>query len=363
MSKQVVFRNAIQSSHEDIEAREELIPVAKPGGVVIEVKAVSLNYRDLVIAGSGLSAEAKASIAKSGTKILPIADDLVPTSDASGEIIEIGQGVSDFKVGDHVVVTFDESQLYGLAGDMRRAYGGGIDGFLRQYADIPASSLVRIPKETPLTWAQWACLPCAGVTAWNALYGLVPLRPAQTVLIEGTGGVSIIALLLAKAAGAKTIVTSSSDDKLKIMKDKYSADYTINYKTHQNWSEKVLECTNGEGVDHVIENGGVSTIEQSINSAKRGTGVVSIIGMLSGFVHEQIPNVPMQTLLKTCVLRGIYVGPRQMLEDLVRVVTVHNLQMPVDQEFEFTPEGVQAAFGHLKAGKHIGKVCIAVNPY
>ncbi|KAG8627718.1 hypothetical protein KVT40_003591 [Elsinoe batatas] len=146
---------------------------------------------------------------------------------------------------------------------------------------------------------------------------------------------SPLALQLAKAAGAKTIITSSSDEKLQFVTKKYGANYTINYKTNPNWSEKVLECTKGEGADYVINNAGVPTVEQSINSVKTGTGIVALVGALTGMAHDKIPNVPLQTLMKSCVLRGIYVGPRTMLEDLVKVVAAHDLEMPVDQVFKF----------------------------
>lgn len=167
-----VFRNSTNRSYEDIVPRDEPIPKTSWGQAVIKVKAVSLNYRDLVMSGSANPLGAK--------------KDLVPLSDASGVIVEVGEGVEDVQVGDHVVAVFDQSFLYGQRKDWTHSYGGAIDEFLREYADVPASSLVKIPKDSPLTWAQWACLPCAGVTAWNALYGLVPLRSAQTVLLEGT---------------------------------------------------------------------------------------------------------------------------------------------------------------------------------
>ncbi|TKX18216.1 zinc-type alcohol dehydrogenase-like protein 5 [Elsinoe australis] len=281
-----VFRNSTNRSYEDIVPRDEPIPKTSWGQAVIKVKAVSLNYRDLVMSGSANPLGAK--------------KDLVPLSDASGVIVEVGEGVEDVQVGDHVVAVFDQSFLYGQRKDWTHSYGGAIDEFLREYADVPASSLVKIPKDSPLTWAQWACLPCAGVTAWNALYGLVPLRSAQTVLLEGTGGVSIIGVLLAKAAGARIIITSSSDEKLKIVKE-------------------------------------------------------------NGIHHEQMPNIIMQAVMQACVLRGIYVGPKTMLEDLVEVVSAHNRPMPVSDTFEFTQEGVLAAFRHLKDGKHIGKICIDVD--
>jgi NADPH:quinone reductase-like Zn-dependent oxidoreductase len=177
------------------------------------------------------------------------------------------------------------------------------------------------------------------------------------VLLQGTGGVSIIGLQVARAAGAVTIITSSSDEKLKYVKEKYGADYTINYRTHPDWQNEVLEYTGGRGVDYVIENGGIGTIQKSVESLVNG-GTVALIGFLSSIPPEKRPDVTLLALMKSAVVRGILVGSKQQQEELIRFVVAKDLHFAVDKEFEFTEEGVFNAFDYLMAQSHIGKVCI-----
>lgn len=173
----------------------------------------------------------------------------------------------------------------------------------------------------------------------------------------GTGGVSLTALIFAKAAGATTIITSSSDKKLEYVKAKYGADYTINYNTHPNWAAEVKRITNGEGVDNVIEVGGVGTISQSIESLTWG-GVVSVIGFLSSLSDDKMPNVTFQTLAKGAVLRGILAGSKQQLEEAVKFIGSQKLPVPVDKTFSFNREDIISAFKYVESGQQIGKVCI-----
>lgn len=173
----------------------------------------------------------------------------------------------------------------------------------------------------------------------------------------GTGGVSLTALIFAKAAGATTIITSSSDKKLEYVKAKYGADHTINYKTHPNWAAEVKRITNGDGVDHVIEVGGVGTIEQSIESVTWG-GIVSVIGFLSPLASDKMPNVTFQTLAKGAILRGILAGSKQQLEEAVKFIGNQKLSVPVDKIFSFNREDIISAFKYVESGSHIGKVCI-----
>jgi NADPH:quinone reductase-like Zn-dependent oxidoreductase len=175
--------------------------------------------------------------------------------------------------------------------------------------------------------------------------------------VTGTGGVSLTGLIFAKAAGATTIITSSSNEKLDYIKERYGVDHTINYKTHPNWASEVKRITRGEGVDHVLEVGGVGTIEKSIDSVAWG-GIISVIGFLSSLADDKMPNVTFQTLAKGAVLRGILAGSKQQLEEAVKFIGTQNLSVPVDKIFPFTREGVISAFEYVASGKHMGKVCI-----
>lgn len=176
----------------------------------------------------------------------------------------------------------------------------------------------------------------------------------------GTGGVSLTALVLAKAAGATTIITSSSDEKLEFVKSKYGAEYTINYKTYPNWAAEVQRITNGQGVDHVIENGGVGTIEQSLGAVAYG-GTVHVIGFLTGVEQDKMPNVTMLALLKAAIVRGILGGSKQQLEEAVRFVAKQNLTLPLDKTFSFNRDDILASFKYVADGKHMGKVCISLD--
>lgn len=177
---------------------------------------------------------------------------------------------------------------------------------------------------------------------------------------QGTGGVSITALIFAKAAGAKTIITSSSDEKLELVKSKYGPDHTINYKKTPDWAAKAMELTKGRGVDHILENGGSGTIKQSIEAITPG-GVISCIGFLGVADQSNMPDVALLALGKGCVVRGINIGPKSMLEDLVRFVDNAKLRMPIEHEFDFTRDGVLAAYKHLESAQHVGKVAIRVD--
>ena len=229
---------------------------------------------------------------------------------------------------------------------------------LRQYIAVPASAIVKIPYTSKLSWAQLAGLVCTGTTSWNALYGNLPLKPGQTVLFQGTGGVSMTGLMLAKAAGANTIITSSSDDKLRMAKEKYGADHLINYKTTPNWAEKTNELTNGHGADFIIENGGSGTIAQSIECCARG-GQIAVIGFLEP--AKEMPDVASLVLGKGCIVRGINVGAKQLTEDLVAFVCSKDLQMPVEKTFGFSRDEILEAYKYLESGSHVGKIAINIS--
>ncbi|KFY09444.1 hypothetical protein V491_08171 [Pseudogymnoascus sp. VKM F-3775] len=345
MSTHKVFRLQSQGSHRNIKQDAEPIPTIESHEILLRIRGLSLNYRDLAVAN--------------GTYPFPVKDQVIPCSDAAGEIIEVGSLVEGLKVGDRVVANFDVTNLYGPQKDWNHGHGAPIDGFLREFAALPASAVTKIPEGAKLSFVQMAGLVCTGVTAWNALYGNIPLKPGQTVLFQGTGGVSITGLLLAKAAGASTIITSSSDDKLTFVQKKYGADHIINYKTTPNWAAAANKLTGGEGVDYIFENGGSGTIKQSIDCIKMG-GSIAVIGFLSAAKQEDMPDVAGLALSKGCIVRGITVGSKQLLEELVRFVVNKALQPPVEKTFGFTMEEVIAAYDYMQGGSHIGKICISI---
>lgn len=300
----------------------------------------------------------------------------IPCSDAAGDIIEVGEDVRGLQNGDRVVVSFDLNNLYGPQKDFLTCQGGGCDGVLAQYIARPASSVVKVSSTAPQSYSELASLVCTGVTSWNALYGNVPLKPGQTVLVQGwlhssfcvfnrssiilgTGGVSMTAAVLAKAAGATVIVTSSSDKKLESVKSLVQPDHCINYKRTPDWASKAQELTGGKGVDHIIEIGGIGTMEQSIQAIAPG-GVISVIGYLAPCDPSQRPDVPLLALLKNCVVRGVLIGPRCMLEDLVTFVESRRLRFHIEKEYRFTREDIIAAYEAIESGKHVSKVCIVV---
>ncbi|KAE9375115.1 putative zinc-type alcohol dehydrogenase-like protein [Stipitochalara longipes BDJ] len=346
MSTHLVFRLEEEGSHRNLKQFEEPKPVIDRHEVLVKVRGISLNYRDIVIANGGYP--------------FPNKEKVIPCSDAAGEVVEIGSSVEGLKVGDHVVANFDVSNLYGPQSDWQHGHGGPIDGMLRQYVSLPGNAVVKIPKHAKLSFTEMASLVCTGTTAWNALYGNIPLKPGQTVLFQGTGGVSITGLILAKAAGATTIITSSSDKKLQLVTKKYGPDHVINYKTTPNWAAEAKRITAGRGVDHVFENGGSGTIKQSIECITMG-GIISVIGFLSEAKQEEMPDVAGLALSKGCVVRGITVGSKQLLEEMVRFVVNRELRPPVEKTFRFSTEEVIAAYDYLQSGTHIGKVCISLD--
>src|SRR5262245_24571961 len=240
-------------------------PKAGPGEVLIRVRAVSLNYRDLLIAQGRYMRGLK----------LP----LIPTSDGAGEIVETGAGVTRVKTGDRVAGIFMQNWPSGEVSPYvpRVALGGSVDGMLAEYVVLPQDGVVHIPPH--LSFEEAAALPCAAVTAWNALTSWV-LRPGISVLVQGTGGVSIFALQLAKLSGAQVIVTSSSDEKLR-KAGELGASGLINYRTTPEWDQTVIELTKGIGVDHIVEVGGPGTLARSMNAVRVG-GRISVIGFLGG---------------------------------------------------------------------------------
>ncbi|KAI8879239.1 NAD(P)-binding protein [Backusella circina FSU 941] len=345
-TEQTVFRITGFSGQDDIKSFKEPVTVnLEKDEVLVKIKAVSLNYRDLVISNN--------------TFIAPTKKNVVPGSDASGEIVKVGSDVKHLEVGDRVITNFDAETFYGPIKAQETSFGLIEEGVLAQYRVFSKYSINKIPKDSHLTDEEASVLVCTGVTAWNALYGSSESFVAgQTVLILGTGGLSVTALVLAKAAGAVTIITSSSDEKLKYVKEKYGADHTINYSTNPDWDQEVLKLTNGEGVDLVVENGGNGTVAKSIASTKFG-GQVALIGFVTQ--PKEMPDMLTALISKTVTARGIFVGSKQLAEGLIKFVHAKKLRMPVEKVFGFNEEEVHAAYVDIKNTSHVGKIVIKVD--
>ncbi|KAF2021160.1 NAD(P)-binding protein [Aaosphaeria arxii CBS 175.79] len=346
MATQRVFRLPQRTSIHDLTVGEEKVPEPAAHEVLVRIRSVALNFRDFAVS--------------TGKYPFPVKENVVPCSDLAGEVVGLGSAVEDFSEGDKVIASFDLNTPSGAMQDWLHSLGGVYDGALRQFIALPWAVLVKVSSSTSLGFSQLAALVCTGTTAWNALYGNMQLKPGQTVLLLGTGGVSITGLILAKAAGAQTIITSSSDSKLKHVQEKYGVDHIINYKSNPNWSEEVLRITGGRGADFIFENGGAGTIEQSINSVAYG-GNIAVIGFLASADKDKMPDVAALALSKGAVVRGIMVGSTEHLREVTRFVTSKNLQVAVEKEFGFSREDVIAAFEYLVSGQHVGKICINVD--
>ena len=316
-------------------------PDPGPGQIRLRVRATSLNFRDLIVAKGGY----------------PRNDHYptIPLSDAAGQIDALGPGVdgqaSGWAVGDRVSPNFLPGWTAGPVSEsaITGALGGGIDGVLAEYLCVPAASLVAVPEH--LSFEQAATLPCAAVTAWNALT-CSPSRPGQTVLLLGTGGVSIFALQLAKTLGLTAIITSSSDEKLEQARQ-LGADHTINYAKTPEWQDEARRLTDGRGVDRVIEVGGDGTLPRSLAATAVG-GTIALIGLLAG--GEPPSLLPL--LLNAQRIQGIYVGSAALFAEMNRAVTAHRLEPVIDQTFDF--DQAPDAYRHLQSQKHLGKVVIRV---
>ena len=307
------------------------------GEARVRVKAVSLNYRDLMTVTDGASRNLQ----------LP----LIPLSDGAGEVVAVGEGVTRVKPGDRIMGIFMQNWVAGepTLVHTQTALGGAIDGMLAEEVVLHEDGLVPIPDY--LSYEEGATLPCAGVTAWQALVTQGGMKAGDSVLVLGTGGVSIFALQFAVAAGARVIATSSSDAKLERAQQLGATD-VINYRTTPDWDQRVIELTDGVGVDHVVEVGGPGTLEKSLNAVRVG-GNVSLIGTLtSGTVN------PMMILRKTIRLQGIYVGSREMFEAMNRAMTARRIHPIIDRVFPF--EQTREAFKYMQSAAHFGKIVITL---
>jgi NADPH:quinone reductase-like Zn-dependent oxidoreductase len=309
-----------------------------PGQAVVRVRACSLNYRDLVISRGGYGRAAKVP--------------LTPLSDGAGEVVAVGAGVTRVKPGDRVCATFMQRWLEGEPNDDKAAsaLGGAIDGMLAEQVCLNAEGLVAIPDH--LSYDEAATLPCAAVTAWNALFVSGGLKPGETVLTLGSGGVSVFAVQFARMAGARVIATSSSDRKLERLRELGAAE-TVNYLTEPEWDKAARALTAGAGVDHVVEVGGAGTLPLSLRAVRRG-GHIALIGVLSGAGEMD----PRPILMKSIRLQGIYVGSREMFEAMNRTLSQHLLKPAIDRIFPM--DGFPEALKHLESGAHFGKVCVTL---
>jgi NADPH:quinone reductase-like Zn-dependent oxidoreductase len=308
-----------------------------PLDVRVQLRAATLNFRDLMIARGAYPVGAYP---------------LIPGSDGAGEVLETGAEVTRFRPGDRVTTSFFPHWSEGRAARAKFAnpLGGGGKGTLAEEIVLPQDALIASPPG--LSFAQSASLTCAGTTAWNALFVTGNLKAGDTIVLLGTGGVSIWALQLAKAAGARVILTSSSDGKLARARA-LGAHHTINYVSTPDWSKEVLRITGGEGADQVVEVGGEKTVEQSLACLRVG-GAITVIGAVSGNGGGIAPRSLIPTNAR---FLGIYVGSRAMHEDLARAVALHGIEPVIDRLFSF--DEAPEAFRYFAQSKHFGKVGIA----
>lgn len=319
---------------------DEPMPTARPGEVVVRVEAVSLNYRDVAI--------------PTGRHPLPHSPGLIPTSDAAGVIVEVGDSVDVFSLGDRVLSNYHPRWLGGwppttMTSDL---YGRGRDGWLTEYKTVNQDSVVRLPSTMS---ALNACtLPCAAVTAWSALQGPDPVCSGQWVLTMGTGGVSLFALQFAKASGAQVVATTSSPEKAEILKA-MGATHVVDYTADPAWGLSARRVTGGNGFDRVVEVGGAGTMTQSLKAIK-GFSEIALVG----FLDRSATSIDYGELFRSNAnLRQVRVGHRQQLEQVVEIVNAHGIEPLIDSVFSF--ESAPDAFRHLNDAKPIGKVVIEVS--
>jgi NADPH:quinone reductase-like Zn-dependent oxidoreductase len=307
--------------------------------VLVKVKACSLNFRDLGIVR--------------GSYRMPVRDNIIPLSDGAGEVIEIGPGVSRVRTGDRVAGNFFQRWVGGEPGADAHtsALGGSIDGMLAERVVLEEDGVVKIPPH--LSLEEGATLPCAAVTVWNAMMEHAKLKAGDTMLLQGTGGVSIFGLQFAHAMGIRVIITSSSDEKLAQAK-KLGAVHGINYKTTPDWDKAAMEFTGGKGVDHVVEVGGAATLTRSFGAVRAG-GKITMIGGLSGGATELNPGLIFSRRVN---VQGISVGSTQMFEAMNRAIEVNAIKPVIDKVFAFAE--VPAAYRHMASGAHFGKIVVRV---
>ena len=334
------------------------VPVPGPKEVLVRLRASSLNRRDVMVAQG-------VPVGK------PLRIGLIPLSDGAGEIIAVGEGVSRVEPGERVAATFRQGWMdgYGYSADAVYDLGGGLDGTLREYAVFDEQGLVRIPDH--LGYEEAATLPCAAVTAWNAVMSKGVLHPGEVVLTQGSGGVSLFAVQFARLAGARVIATTSDNIKAERLRSLGASD-VVNYREHTRWSEEVLRLTGGRGVDLVVEIGGPGTLVESIRSAREG-GRVVLVGLLTGAQRRESPEAPaarrgetgfdadtsgafVSAFLRDTTITSVHVGHRRSFEEMNRAIGNSQLHPVIDRAFDF--DRAPEAYAHLMSGAHFGKVVI-----
>lgn len=333
-----VMRLAAPAAIESLKLADAEATSPGPGEITVRLMAASLNFRDgLVVNG-----------------FFPAPDGLVPLSDGAGEVVEVGAGVTEFAAGDAVVSTFHPNWRDGHIerAELNNTPGGPADGYACEFATRPISHFTHAPRG--LSHIESATLTCAGVTAWRAVVTDGRVKPGATVLVQGSGAVSLFALQFAKAAGATVIATSSTAEKLERL-TALGADHVINYRDNANWGEAALALTGGVGVDHIIEVGGPYTLPQSLIAA-RTAGHIAIIGAVGGFDIDTMPFAIVQA--KRLRLQAVTVGSRRDQVDMVRAIETHGIKPVIDSRFPL--EELASAFRHLKSGQHFGKICIDI---
>ncbi|MEH6571354.1 MAG: NAD(P)-dependent alcohol dehydrogenase [Halioglobus sp.] len=316
----------------------EIEPVEPQCGEIrIRNHASSLNFHDYVVA----------------IGLLPVDDGRIPMSDGAGIVEAVGPGVTQFKPGDSVMSCFFPNWSDGRADNPEKlggVPGDNVDGFAAETVTMSASAFTTMPDN--YSFEEAATLPCAAATAWRALMVEAKVKPGDTVLVQGSGGVSVFALQFAKAAGCNVIATSSSDDKLKILKE-LGADTLINYREFEKWGDRVLELTGGRGVDVIVEVGGSGTLAQSVRAIAMG-GHISMIGVLTGFQGE-VPTA--ELFQKNAVISGITVGSRASQEDMVKAINASGIKPVIDRSFGL--EDLAEAFRLQESQMHLGKICLS----
>lgn len=322
---------------DNLKIEDRADPTPAPGEILVRIKASSLNYHDFVVVMGGI----------------PTDDGRIPMSDGAGEVVSVGEGATRFKPGDQVLSLFFpnwQTGPIGMAG-FASVPGDGADGYGAELVAMPETAFTRMPEGYSYTEA--ATLPCAALTAWRGMFVENTVKPGDWVLTQGTGGVSIFALQFAKAAGARVIATSSSDEKLERLKA-LGADHLINYKTTPEWGKAAMELTGGRGVDEVVEIGGPGTMAQSIAACRVG-GHISLIGVLTG-VSGEVPTAAFFS--KNLTMSGITVGSAAHQEDMIAALEASNIKPVLDKDFPL--DQIASAFAHQASQQHFGKITLSI---
>lgn len=325
-----------------IVTREETILQPGDNEVLIRIKAVSINRRDIFILNQTYPLSAK--------------QDVIPLSDGAGEIVATGKNVTRFAKGDKVIANYFPKWRDGKMGyDVVDQLGCTMDGMLTEYAVVHEDALVKFPYF--LSWEEASTLPCAGLVAWSSLMGSNPIKPGNTVLTIGSGGVALFVIQFANLMGAKVIALTSDDDKIEKLKS-LGATHVLNYRKDSDWDKTILELTNGYGIDRVVETGGTDTIEKSIDASAMGGEIIllSPFGTINDIQPKELKYVLSNLFVRLVTLRPVFVGSRLSMEDMCRAIDINQLHPVIDKVFEF--DKAQEAYHYFIEGRQMGKVII-----